>query len=168
MGLFKRGALSCVHEKPFGQILNFPYNLFSLSIAMQVPCVQTAAGRAGASGTILPHQHRLSAGPDRREAPLSALQAKTLKQHPKIKPAPCKPGRGFFWLFWGKGAAAHHSLPDEWTSLYSIASIRAFRLASMMSADTPTVVQLSCPSVDSIRTRTLEAVRSRLSRTLTL
>ena len=96
MGLFKRGALSCVHEKPFGQILNFPYNLFSLSIAMQVPCVQTAAGRAGASGTILPHQHRLSAGPDRREAPLSALQAKILKQHPKIKPAPCRQGAGFF------------------------------------------------------------------------
>ena len=155
------------HEKPFGQILNFPYNLFSLSIAMQVPCVQTAAGRAGASGTILPHQHRLSAGSDRREAPLPALQAKILKQHSKIKPAPCRQGAGFL-LFRGKGAAAHHSLPDEWTSLYSIASIRAFRLASMMSTDTPTVVQLSCPSVDSIRTRTLEAVRSRLSRTLTL
>ena len=96
MGLFKRGALSCVHEKPFGQILNFPYNLFSLSIAMQVPCVQTAAGRAGASGTILPHQHRLPAGPDRREAPLPALQAKILKQHPKIKPAPCRQGAVFF------------------------------------------------------------------------
>lgn len=55
MGLFKRGTLLYAHEKPFGQILNFPYNLFSLSIAMQVPCVQTAAGRATAPGFPFHH-----------------------------------------------------------------------------------------------------------------
>ena len=31
---------------------------------------ETAAGRAGASGTILPHQHRLPPGPHRREITL--------------------------------------------------------------------------------------------------
>lgn len=57
MGLFKRGTLLYTHEKPFGQILNFPYKLFPLSIAMQVPCAQTAVGRATAPGFSF-HQPR--------------------------------------------------------------------------------------------------------------
>ena len=167
MGLFKRGALSCVHEKPFGQILNFPYNLFSLSIAMQVPCVQTAAGRAGASGTILPHQHRLSAGPDRREAPLPALQAKILKQHPKIKAAPCKPGRGFSTLL---GKAGCSPLPPRRMDQLILNRVDQGVQAGLddVGRHPHRCPALPCPSVDSIRTRTLEAVRSRLSRTLTL
>ena len=37
-------------------------------------------------------------------------------------------------------------------------STKAIQLASIISVETPTVVQESVPSVDSIRTRTLDAV----------
>ena len=47
-------------------------------------------------------------------------------------------------------------------------STRAIQLASMMSVETPTVVQTDSPSVDSIKTRTLAAVARLESITRTL
>ena len=53
-------------------------------------------------------------------------------------------------------------------SLYSMASTRACQEALMMSLETPMVVQLSWPSVDSISTRTLAAEARSESSTRTL
>lgn len=53
-------------------------------------------------------------------------------------------------------------------SLYSKESTRASQEASMMSVETPTVVQTLWPSVVSTRTRTCAAVASRESMTRTL
>ena len=46
--------------------------------------------------------------------------------------------------------------------MYSIESTSATQLASIMSLDTPTVVQTRSPSVDWINTRTFDAVASRI------
>lgn len=56
----------------------------------------------------------------------------------------------------------------SFSSLYSIESSRAIRLASMMFVETPTVVQDFEPSVDLIRTRTRADVAELVSMTLTL
>ena len=53
-------------------------------------------------------------------------------------------------------------------SLYSKESTKASQEASITSQLTPIVVQISVPSVDSIKTRTLAAVADFPSRTRTL
>ena len=53
-------------------------------------------------------------------------------------------------------------------NLYSKESTKAVQLASITSFETPTVLQLSLPSVDSINTLTFDPVALLESKTLTL
>ncbi len=69
----------------------------------------------------------------------------------------------------GDGPAEASRLhPFRKTSLYNRLSMIASQLASMTFTETPTVVQDSVPSVDSISTRTFAAVPSLASSTRTL
>ena len=59
-------------------------------------------------------------------------------------------------------------ITPSFISLYSMESRRACQLASIISAEHPTVVQVETPSVDSMSTRTMAAVARWLSITRTL